>query len=382
VLDQRPELRAIGRAAEEADRNPEAPFVAPAAAVRSPLVVVTERLLQPHRGIDARRVRAERALDEALADDAIDDDGVDVLASHEKIRRLRDRVAIGLGDEADAGHREIAPHDQRRERAGDDVHRAGGDEAAAQVGEQIAIAHLRDLRGGAEVDGAREDEVVGVGRKAVHQRGRDAAILLDLGVERRELLQVLGEDRRRRGDVGAKVDEPRFGRRRRPVVIDDGEHLEVLGVGDIGIDVVGVDERQKIHVADVLHRLDLLELDAEELHERAIFAVTEIVRVPDRGLGDAEARRDVGLRHGRSDAVGVGVPAKRDEHVLALRKGHHLAEGPRAIDGGGLRRGQSPCGIAHGDPKCGAFFDAPSRTSPLCKRTTGRLLVWKISYKQ
>ena len=86
-------------------------------------VVGAEALLEPGRGIDARRVGAERALDVAIADDAEDDDGVDVLAADEEVRGLRDRVALGVGHEADARHREVAAHHEGRERAGDDVHR-------------------------------------------------------------------------------------------------------------------------------------------------------------------------------------------------------------------------------------------------------------------
>ena len=54
VLDQGPELGAVGRTTEEADRNAEAALVATTTAEGLAALVVTERLLDPKRRIDAR----------------------------------------------------------------------------------------------------------------------------------------------------------------------------------------------------------------------------------------------------------------------------------------------------------------------------------------
>ena len=191
----------------------------------------------------------------------------------------------------DAGHGEVAAHDERGQRARDDVHRGGRDEPARQVLQQIAVAHFDDLRRGGEVGRAREHEVVGVGREAVHERGRDAPVLLDVRVEGGELHQVLDEDRRGRADVEAHVDEARLRRRRRPVVVDDREHLVVAAVRQLGIDFVRVDEGEEVDAPDLAHGLDLPELEPQELHERAVLAVAELVAVADGRLARPGAGR-------------------------------------------------------------------------------------------
>ena len=160
----------------------------------------------------------------------------------------------------------------------------------------------------------------------MHQRGGDAPVLLDVGIERGELLQVLDEDGRRRPHVEAQVDEARLRRRHRAVVIDHGQHLVVGGVEEIRVHLVGVDQREEVDLPDLLHGLDLPELEPQKLHQRAVLAVAHLLAVAHRGLRDAHALGDVGLRDGACDPVGIGVAAQRDEHVLALGLGQRFGE--------------------------------------------------------
>jgi hypothetical protein len=89
---------------------------------------------------------------------------------------------------------------------------------------------------------------------------------------------------------------------------------------------VRVDERQKVDLADFVHALDLPKLEPEELHERAVLPVAELVAIADRRLRHAEALGDVRLRDGARDPVGIGVTAQRDEHLLAARCAERFGE--------------------------------------------------------
>ncbi len=111
------------------------------------------------------------------------------------------------------------------------------------------------------------------------------------------------------------------------MVVDDGQHLVVGGVGQLGVDLVRVDEGEVVDLADLAHRLDLAQLEAEQLHERAVLAVGELVRIADRRLCDAEPNPDVRLRDRARDAVRIRVTAKRDEKVLAAGRRQRLSEG-------------------------------------------------------
>ena len=157
--------------------------------------------------------------------------GVDVLAPHEEVGRLRDRVALGFGDEADARHGEVAPHDERRERAGDDVHRAGRDEAPDQV---LREGRGRTPRRFARPRGSRRARAsmkssVSVERPCIRAVAirRSSSTSASSG---RQLLEVLDEDCRGRPSVEAQVDEAGLGRRGGAVVVDDREDLDALGV--------------------------------------------------------------------------------------------------------------------------------------------------------
>ncbi len=114
------------------------------------------------------------------------------------------------------------------------------------------------------------------------------------------------------------------------MVIDDGEHLEVPAVGEIRIDLVGVDQTEEVHPARFAHALDLAELEPEELHEGAVLAVAELMAVADRRLADPQALGDMRLRDGAGDAVRVWMATQGDEHVLAPRCDARASAKPRA----------------------------------------------------
>jgi hypothetical protein len=122
----------------------------------------------------------------------------------------------------------------------------------------------------------------------VHERRGDLPVLLEVDVERGELLDVLDEHGGGRPRVEAKVDESRLGRRQRLVMIDDGEHLDARRVGEIRVEIQRVDEGEKIDLARVVDALDLLELEPEQLDEGAVLAVTELVAVANGRARDAE----------------------------------------------------------------------------------------------
>ena len=157
----------------------------------------------------------------------------------------------------------------------------GRDEAAAEVLEEIAIAAPR--RSGRRRESPWRARAVkssvSVARPCI-ERGRDAAVVLRSHVERRELRQVLDEDGGGGAHVEAQIDEARLRRRLRAVVIDDREDLDALRVAEVGIEVVRVDEgrgsRPSRPPSTLLH---LAELDVEQLHERAVLAVRQLVGV-------------------------------------------------------------------------------------------------------
>jgi hypothetical protein len=108
-----------------------------------------------------------------------------------------------------------------------------------------------------EVGRARQHEVVGVGGQAVHQGRRDFPVFLDVGIQRRELVDVLDEHRRRRAGFEAKIHEARLGRSERLVMVDDREDLDPFGVGQLGVEFERIDERKEVHLACIVHAPDL-----------------------------------------------------------------------------------------------------------------------------
>ena len=110
------------------------------------------------------------------------------------------------------------------------------------------------------------------------------------------------------------------------MVIDDGEHFVVAGVGQIRVDLVGVDQADEVDTADFAHALDLAKLESQELHERAIFTMTKLVAVPDGRLSDAKALSEVSLRDGARDPVRIWVTAKSNEDVFAARSSESFGE--------------------------------------------------------
>ena len=98
---------------------------------------------------------------------------------------------------------------------------------------------------------------------------------------------------------------------------------------------------------EVVHVLDLLHLDVEQLHERAVLAVAELVAVADRRLADAESLRDVRLRERRRDAVGIGMTAKRDEQMLALGRAERFGKAARSLGAIVVRQRQPTDRLVH-----------------------------------
>src|SRR5205807_607191 len=82
MLDQLPELLAVGDPAQKADGDAKSTLVAPPAAIRAALFIRTERLLEPRCRVDTGRVRAQAPFDVLVANDTIDDASIDVLASN------------------------------------------------------------------------------------------------------------------------------------------------------------------------------------------------------------------------------------------------------------------------------------------------------------
>ena len=136
----------------------------------------------------------------------------------------------------------------------------------------------------------------------------------------------------------------------------------VMMFTESNVEFVRVDQGEEVDLADLGHRLDLAELEAEELHERAVLAVAHLLAVPDRRLRHAHALRDVRLRDGARDPVGIGVPAQGDEHVLALGDGQRVGEGLRArLRRGAVRGRQTPYRFIHHGANCGHGFSDKSR---------------------
>lgn len=137
-----------------------------------------------------------------------------------------------------------------------------------------------------------------------------------------------------------------------------------------------IDERDKVNRPRFLHALDLPQLDAEELHERAVLPVTEIVAVAHHGQRDAEPLPDVRLRERARDPVRIGVASEGDEDVLPLRRRKELRERAGTIGGhcGGER--EAADGFAHGHPRIVAPFRGCGRGAPSPHRLVSR--VWKL----
>ena len=105
--------------------------------------------------------------------------------------------------------------------------------------------------------------------------------------------------------------------------------LDAVGVGEIGIDVVRVDEAEEVDLLDVADVLHLAQLDVEQLHERAVLAMRQLVAVADGRLADAEARRDVRLRERAAMPSGSGWPRSAMRRCLPRAEERASAK-PRA----------------------------------------------------
>ena len=155
------------------------------------------------------------------------------------------------------------------------------------------------------------------------------------------------------------------------MVVDDRDRLDRVGVRQVRIDVVRVDERDEVDLPDVLRALDLPQLEAEQLHERAVLTVRQLVEIGDRRLCHTESRREVGEREGAGDAVGIGMSAERYEQLLVLGGRHRLRERLRAVHG--TRRGndQTSNRFIHGALlwlRSAAFVEDPANSSwPLAR---------------
>ncbi len=212
---------------------------------------------------------------------------------------------------------------------------------------------------GPEIGRASEHEIVRVGRQSVHQGRGDPPVLFDVRVERGELLQVLDENRRGGAHVEAKVHKPCFRRRDRSVVVDYRENLVVARVGEVGVHLVRVDQAQEIdppHFADALY---LPKLEPEQLHERPVLAVAELVAIADGALPDAEALREVRLGNGTRDPIGVWCSSKGNQHVLRSSRSQRICKGSSARLGAvrlQVRRRQSSDRFGHGGRNCGHVF--------------------------
>ncbi len=207
MLDELPELLPVGDPAEKPDGNAEAALVAAPAAEGPTFVVEPERLLEPRRRVDARRMRTERPFDVLVADDAVDDAGIDVLAADEKVCRLRDGVSrsASLAKPTPAMAKLRRTTRACRARAMTSI--AVGAMSRRERSCSKSLSQTSTILGpcGAEVAGAGEHEVVGVGGQSMHERGGDATVFLDVGIESRELLEVFDEDGGRGADVEAHV---------------------------------------------------------------------------------------------------------------------------------------------------------------------------------
>jgi len=153
-------------------------------------------------------------------------------------------------------------------------------------------------------------EVEGLGADPVQEGGRDR-----LGRRLVELLEVLREDRRRRGDVRPHVDE---------AGVERDVRLEVVDV-DVDVDVevdavVGrlreVDRGDRLVLGEVGGLRPRHEVDAEEVDERAVLLVAHVAGVEDVRL-DAERVGDGLERRGRRDRVGLRVVVRQDRHPAA-----------------------------------------------------------------
>jgi hypothetical protein len=112
----------------------------------------------------------------------------------------------------------------------------------------------------------------------------------------------------------------------------------------------------------VVHALDLLQLEPEELHERPVLAVADLLDVSHGRLRHAEALPDVRLRDRARDPIGIGVPAQRNEHVLAARRRQRLRERAGARLGRRHVRGrQTSNRFVHREENCGHGFARKSR---------------------
>lgn len=111
---------------------------------------------------------------------------------------------------------------------------------------------------------------------------------------------------------------------------------------------MGVDEGHEVdRLLQLAQALQLLQLEAEELHQRAVLAVTQLVAVADGGGRDAHALGDVGLGDGAGDAVGIRVASQRDEEVLAFGYAERVGEAASALLRALVWNLETPYGFRH-----------------------------------
>ncbi len=327
MFDKLPELDTVRCPPEKPDGNAERAFVSSPAPVGFSPIVGAERLFEPRARIDAGRMSSKRSLDGLLPHHAVDDDRVDVFAPDQEVGGLTDGVPIGLGDEPHTGHRKTSSDREGGKRACDDIHGGGGDETSTQVGEEIAVADLGDLSGGAEITWTGHHEVVGVGGETVHESSGDTTVFFDVAVERGELGEVVDEDGGGGADVEAKVDEAGLDRDLGAMVVDDGEGLDPFDVGVVGVEVVGVDEGDEVDGFYLAEAFELAHIDTEELDEGAVFSVAKLVAVADGGGAHADALGDVHLRKGTCDGIWIWMPTQGKEQVFSFGCGERLFKG-------------------------------------------------------
>jgi hypothetical protein len=202
--------------------------------------------------------QAQRAVDGIAVDDPEDDRGLHALVAQQEVRCLADAVPVFFAHEADTRQQERAADLLVVQAALDDLHGARRDRLLADRAQQVGVQELPQIGRGPEVDGPREQEVVGVGPNAVHERRREARIL---GVVRpepeRRLLQILRVEAAGGPGVLTDVEEAGLEPADGLVVVDEGQHGQGRGQAHREMGCLGVDEGDEVVSAQV-HALAVL----------------------------------------------------------------------------------------------------------------------------
>lgn len=343
LFDDGEELVVVGGVVGE---DAEGDFAAGHFAVAAGAADAGEGFVEGVADVDARVGGACGEVD-GVIDDTEDDGGFDAFEGGEVVGGLGEGVAVGgAADVADeGGAADLAVLDG----GGDGVDGGASDGGGGEFVEEVDVGVFVEEAGGLVFGGGgAAEEAEGFAADGEEEGGGERTVDVDV-----ECANVFGEDGGGCACGFAVVDElcvNLVGR----VVVDDDVDGRALGYAVVRAGCGVVDEREKAAGGAVLDErgVERLELDVEEVDERAVLLVGDVAAVEDAVVVDAGCGGDAAEGERARETVGVGVVVADDcelvgvgEEVVERRRVGHECGFRLQIDRRTRRRAFSPSSV-------------------------------------